>query len=119
VDIGPDGKGRIEAISALLDEAEAAHGTYETNVLGGVYDQDWAAWYATWAIEHGIGELVGRPVTAARLAAVLTGSFEAFKAADPAPTEPWAEWAAGRIAADSATTEANRPSGGSTPGASR
>jgi hypothetical protein len=30
-----------KAIAALLREAETAHGAYETNVLGGVYDEEW------------------------------------------------------------------------------
>ena len=100
MDIGRDGRGRTEAISRLLTEAEAAHGVYETTVLAGVYDKDWAEWYATYAVEHGIGDLIGRPVTAERLATLLTGSFEAFKAADPPPTESWATWTAGRMTAE-------------------
>lgn len=100
MDSGQDRKGRTEAITALLTEAEAAHGAYETTVLGGVYDKDWAAWYATYSVEHGIGELVGRPITAERLATFLTGSFEAFNAADPKPTESWATWTAGRMTSE-------------------
>jgi hypothetical protein len=91
---------RAERVSALLTEAETAHGVYETAVLGGVYDQAWAEWYAGYAIEHGIGELVGRPVTAERLAAFLVESFDAFKGAEPKPTEPWAAWIARRITAE-------------------
>ena len=92
--------GRIEAIGALLTEAESAHGMYEAAVLGGVYDQAWAEWYAADAVEHGIGDLVRHPVTADRLAALLVESFEAFKSAEPKPSEPWAAWTARRIAAE-------------------
>jgi hypothetical protein len=100
VDARLDDTGPTEAVSALLDEAEAAHGVYETTVLGGVYDQEWASWYATYAVEHGIGELVGRPVTADRLSKLLATMFDEFKRADPKPTEPWAAWMARRLAAE-------------------
>ena len=39
---------RIEAVTALLVQAEGAHGVYETTELHGVYDQDWARWYAAY-----------------------------------------------------------------------
>lgn len=111
-----DDTARTEAVSALLTEAEAAHGVYETTVLAGVYDQEWPRWYATYAVEHGIGELIGRLITPERLATLLVDAFEALKAADPAPIESWATWTAGRLVADSATAEAaDRPPTGSTP----
>ena len=91
---------RIEAVIALLSETEQAHGVYETTVLGGVYHKEWADWYAAYAVDHGIGELVGHPVTTAQLATFLVSTFDAFKAAEPKPTESWAAWTARRIAAD-------------------
>ena len=42
------------AIATLLREAEAAHGAYETDVLDGVFDEDWAAWYAAYLLDHGL-----------------------------------------------------------------
>jgi hypothetical protein len=91
---------RIGAITALLDETEAAHGRYETTELNGVYDQDWPRWYAGYAVEHGIGTLVGHEITADRLAAFLAASYADFEQADPTPAEPWSAYAAGRIAAE-------------------
>ncbi|HVL62277.1 MAG TPA: hypothetical protein VM430_12845 [Microbacterium sp.] len=35
-----------EVILGLLTEAAAAHGAYEAEELGGVYDEEWPAWYA-------------------------------------------------------------------------
>jgi hypothetical protein len=35
-----------EELTRLLREAEAAHGKYETEELGGVRDEEWAPWYA-------------------------------------------------------------------------
>jgi hypothetical protein len=91
---------RIGAIEALLTKAEAAHGVYETTELGGVYDEAWAGWYAAYAVEHGLGDLVGHPVTADQLERFLVSTFSEFKALDPKPTESWAAWTARRAAAD-------------------
>jgi hypothetical protein len=91
---------RTEAVSGLLSETEAAHGVYETTELNGVYDQDWPHWYATYAVEHGIGDQLGHAVTADRLAEFLAGTFDEFKAAEPRPTEPWVTWTARRIASE-------------------
>jgi hypothetical protein len=52
------------AVIALLREAGAAHGVYETTELGGVYDQQWAAWYAAYLLKHGLGELLGQALWA-------------------------------------------------------
>lgn len=35
-----------ELLTELLKKAAAAHGAYEKAELGGVYDQNWPAWYA-------------------------------------------------------------------------
>lgn len=91
---------RIEAIRTLLARAEEAHGAYERTELGGAYDQDWPAWYAAWAVDHGIDALVGHAVTADQLAAFLTDANAAYQEADPKPTEPWAVSTARRIAAE-------------------
>jgi hypothetical protein len=91
------GHEQIEAISALLSEAEAAHGVYEATELHGVYDQEWPSWYAAYAVAHGMGALVGHPVTADQLAAFLATTFADFKKTEPKPTESWAAWIARRI----------------------
>ena len=66
------------ALAALLGQAGAAHGAYETAELGGVYDQQWPAWYARYLVEHGIGDLLGRAVTAEEVAALLVRYDEAY-----------------------------------------
>jgi hypothetical protein len=91
---------QTDAISALLSEAEEAHGAYEATELNGVYDQDWARWYAIYAVEHGIGDSIGRSVTAGELTQFFADSYAEFGQADPKPTEPWAVYTARRIAAD-------------------
>jgi len=35
-----------EILTDALKQAAAAHGTYEAEVLGGVYDTEWPQWYA-------------------------------------------------------------------------
>ena len=91
---------RAEAVGALLSETEAAHGAYETIELNGVYDHAWPSWYAAYAVEHGIGELVGHSVTTDQLAQLLADAFVEFKQVQPKPSEPWAAWTARRIAAE-------------------
>jgi hypothetical protein len=39
-----------EELTRLLREAEAAHGRYEKEELGGVRDEEWAAWYAEFIV---------------------------------------------------------------------
>ena len=73
---------RITAIEALLSETEAVHGTYETAELGGVYDADWPAWYAAYAVDHGLADVIGRDVTANDLAALLTRAYADFEQTD-------------------------------------
>jgi hypothetical protein len=89
--------GRTEAIIALLAETEAAHGAFEATELKGVYDQEWPRWYASYAVEHGIGERLGRAVTADQLAEFLAKSYAEFEQADPKPSEPWTAYVARRI----------------------
>jgi hypothetical protein len=89
---------RIEGISALLGQAEEAHGAYEQAELGGVYDEDWPRWYATYAVDNGIGPLLGHEISADDLAEFLTRSNTEFQAIEPKPTESWARYTAGRIA---------------------
>jgi len=90
---------RIAAITALLAETSAAHGVYEATVLNGVYHKEWADWYAAYAVDHGIGDLIGHAVTTDALAGFLVATNVELEQADPKPAEPWAAYTAGRIAA--------------------
>ncbi len=91
---------RVEAIIELLGQAEQAHGAYERAELGGVYDEAWPRWYATYAVDNGIGAMVGHEVSTDDLAGFLTSSNAELQATEPKPTEPWAEYTARRIAAE-------------------
>jgi hypothetical protein len=91
---------RAAALEALLAETEAAHGVYEKTELKGVYDQDWPRWYAEYAVDHGVGALLGHSITADELARFLTASWEEFRQAEPRPSEPWTAYMARRLAAE-------------------
>jgi hypothetical protein len=95
---------RTEAVNALLVKAEAAHGAFEASELNGVYDQEWARWYAAYAMEHGIGALVGHELTPDQLAQLLADSYLEFERADPKPTDAWAAYTARRITAELGNT---------------
>jgi len=93
-----EGVDRIGAITALLERTMEAHGRYEETALHGVYDREWARWYAAHAVEQGIGVLIGHTITADQLAQFLAGSNAEFERIDPRPSEPWAAYTAQRIA---------------------
>jgi hypothetical protein len=89
------------AIAALLREAAAAHAEYETNVLQGVRDEAWPAWYATWLLEHGIRDLLPSVniMDNERLAAQLTELDANYRR--ESPSGEWPEFYAGRLATSS------------------
>ena len=89
-----------QGIEALLVRAAAAHGVFEETELQGVYDQAWPRWYATYAVEHGIGRLLGHPVTSDRLAEFLATSNVDYEKTEPERREPWATVTARRISAE-------------------
>lgn len=90
----------IEALRALLVQTGEAHGVFEETELNGVYDQEWPRWYAAYAVDHGIGALVGRGVTADELAQFLASSNADLERIEAASREPWATYTARRIAAE-------------------
>ena len=66
--------GTETSIARLLTETLVAHSDHETTVLGGVYDEEWAFWYATYLLEHGLPDLLphAAKLNAAQLGAILT-----------------------------------------------
>lgn len=91
---------RVDAIEALLLETQEAHGVFETTELNGVYDEAWPEWYAAYAVDHGLGTVLGHDVTAAQLAEFLARTNKDLERADPPPTDSWATYTARRIAAE-------------------
>jgi hypothetical protein len=92
------GTDRTQAIEALLVEAERAHAVYEAADLGGTYDESWPQWYAGYAVEHGIGDLIGQEVGADALAGMLVSAWDAFQAERPDAAISWSAFAASRLA---------------------
>jgi hypothetical protein len=88
---------RVEAIRQLLVQAEGAHGDYERTELGGTYDEEWPRWYAEYAVDHGIADLLGSPLGPDDLSAFLASSYAEFKVARADPDEEWAAYTARRI----------------------
>jgi hypothetical protein len=88
---------RFRALEALFRKTEAAHGEYESTQLNGVYDQDWARWYADYALDNGFGALTGAPVSPDELAGFFSSSWEEAQRADPPPTDPWPTQAARHV----------------------
>ena len=82
-------------LARLLGETLSAHAAYETAELGGVYDQQWPAWYARYLVEHGIGALLDRAVTTEELAALLAACDEAYKRENSAAS--WPDYYAQRL----------------------
>ena len=89
-----------EALEALLARASTAHGEFERTELHGVYDQDWPRWYAAYAIEHGLGGLLGHPVATDDLARFLASSNVDLERTEPESRPSWAAYTARRIAAE-------------------
>lgn len=91
---------RARFVEDLLRATEAAHAVYERDELAGVYDQAWPAWYAAYAVDHGLGRILGRDVAAEELATFLTSAWDAATQSDSKPAEPWSTWMARRIATE-------------------
>ncbi len=94
---------RNEAVAALLRQAGAAHGEYEERELGGVYDERWPEWYAAYLVEHGLGELLGHPISTGELGGLLAAFDAAYKQAQL--DEHWTTFYARRLSAGGVGSE--------------
>jgi hypothetical protein len=86
---------RIDEIIQLLEQAGQAHGRYEESELKGVYDQQWARWYAGYVVEQGISALLGHAVTVDQVAAFFTASYADYQRDQI--SEAWAAYTARRL----------------------
>jgi hypothetical protein len=71
------------------------HGAYEESELNGVYDEDWAIWYAAWALEHDLNELLNTSFDASKLAQVLVDVNDEHQRTNTG--EDWAQFTARRL----------------------
>jgi hypothetical protein len=86
-------------IAKLLQDAQRAHGAYETEVLGGAYDEEWPAWYASYLLDHGLRDrLPGVRLDAASLAETLRRLDRLYKREQPG--EAWLDFYARRLISD-------------------
>jgi hypothetical protein len=78
-----------QAVAALLRAAETDHGAYETSVLGGVFDEDWPAWYAAYLLDHGLSDHLpsGESLDIANLTAMLARLAADYERGEQ--TSPW------------------------------
>ena len=89
---------QASAIEDLLVRAERAHGAYEATELNGGYDAEWPRWYATWAVENGINEVLSRPVDADELAGLLASTWDELQRDEPMSPDSWSTYVARRLA---------------------
>jgi fructosamine-3-kinase len=82
-------------IAALLNRAGEAHHEYEQTVLKGIYDQDWAMWYAEYAIAHGLELLLNQRLTKAQLSLFLSEINQKYN--QEQSRQSWAEYTAKKI----------------------
>ena len=86
-------------VAKLLRETERAHGAYETEVLGGVYDEEWPAWYASYLLDHGLRDhLPDTRLDVADLGERLKQLDASYK--QEQPREAWPDFYARRLIAD-------------------
>ena len=85
-----------KTIAALLRNTGAAHGAYEERELNGVYDQNWPTWYAAYAVQHGLGNLLSTTLTVEELSRLLKQYDEDYRKERPA--ENWPDYYAARLA---------------------
>ncbi|MCY6493512.1 hypothetical protein [Leptolyngbya sp. GGD] len=83
---------KTSTIALLLTQAGQAHHDYEKSVLKGVYDQDWARWYAEYVIQNGLSECLEQEVTVQQVSQFFIQSYEAYKGKKSGET--WADYTA-------------------------
>lgn len=93
-------------IAGLLRRTGNAHGQYESTVLNGVYDVNWAPWYADWAIKNGLNELLGTHFGANALGQLLFEINEDHQREGHG--QSWAEFTARRLVQSFASSQGTR-----------
>jgi hypothetical protein len=85
----------VREISSLLTQAGMAHHEYEQNILKGVYDRDWARWYADYALTNGLNRLLNTSLTLEQLTQLLVQTSSQYEAENPA--QSWSDYTAEKI----------------------
>lgn len=66
-------------IVELLNETSKAHYKYEQDILNGVFDDEWANWYAEYLVHNGLNELLKEPMKEEELTQNLIDWNEQFE----------------------------------------
>lgn len=85
----------VKEISSLLTQAGMAHHEYEQNILKGVYDRDWANWYANYALTNGFDRLLNASLTVEQLTQLLVQTNSQYEA--ETPIQSWSDYTAEKI----------------------
>jgi hypothetical protein len=105
-----------KVVAALLREAATAHGVYETNVLGGVFDEEWPAWYAAYLLDHGLDDLLpgAESLDVDNLTAMLARLAADYERGEQA--SPWPDvYARGIVASFRGTPDGEEPAPSGSP----
>lgn len=78
---------RAAQFAELLKQASGAHFEYETTELHGVYDQQWAEWYAQHLVNHGVNNVLNCAWTVDQWASKLRRADASHRA--NASDQPW------------------------------
>ncbi|HLD94720.1 MAG TPA: hypothetical protein VI703_11020 [Anaerolineales bacterium] len=81
-----------EKLSALLQQAKAAHTQFEKIELDGQFDEQWPAWYADYLVTGGLPSLLGKEPDIDQLANRISEISQRHKAERTA--ENWADYIA-------------------------
>jgi hypothetical protein len=85
----------VRKISPLLTQAGMAHHEYEQNILKGVYDREWARWYADYVLTNGLNKLLKTSITVEQLTQLLVQTNSQYEAENH--TQSWSDYTAEKI----------------------
>lgn len=85
----------VREISSLLTQAGMEHHKYERDILKGIYDSDWAIWYADCVLSKGLNQLLNTSFSLERLTQILIQTNDRYEA--ETPEQDWSNYTAEKI----------------------
>lgn len=85
----------VKEISSLLTQAGIEHHEYERDILKGIYDSDWAIWYADCLLTKGLNEQLNTSFSLEQLTQILIQTNEQYQA--QTLTQSWSDYTAEKI----------------------
>lgn len=83
-------------LAASLTQARNADRAYKQTVRKGVYDEDWAAWYADYVIQQGLGNVLNQSVTREQVSQFLSEIYQGYQQENS--TQTWADYTVEQMA---------------------